>query len=108
MLAAGGALVGVGAALLLGFAAWVLRDPAAHHCYGCARRMNRWRFLGTYLAGRLLPRGPTGRLQPQGPTGRFRLPGRTRGTRGRRGQNPDFFKHLDNEAKGKEMSRYQK
>eukprot|EP00667_Euglena_gracilis_P000079 EG_transcript_79 len=49
LLAAGGALVGVGAALLLGFAAWVLRDPAAHHCYGCARRMNRWRFLGTYL-----------------------------------------------------------
>eukprot|EP00667_Euglena_gracilis_P000049 EG_transcript_49 len=49
LLAAGGAVAGVGFLLLALVVPWVSRDPTAHHCYGCGKKMRKWRFLGTYL-----------------------------------------------------------
>eukprot|EP00668_Euglena_longa_P036862 GGOE01047417.1.p1 GENE.GGOE01047417.1~~GGOE01047417.1.p1 ORF type:complete len:2570 (-),score=549.43 GGOE01047417.1:1047-8666(-) len=43
------AAVGMGCVLLGICAFWVLRDTRRHQCYGCKKRMTKWRFVGVYL-----------------------------------------------------------
>eukprot|EP00667_Euglena_gracilis_P000047 EG_transcript_47 len=43
------AALGVGYVLLWVCAFWVLRDTRRYACYGCGKRMTKWRFIGVYL-----------------------------------------------------------